>query len=199
MVKRADLGEDAVMACAAVNGDIAVTLAITVVLDVKAEIAGALLHHLHHQAQCVVAPTGKQLVKVAVLNARTMTTVLLVNHVTRTYLLAEALPLTLLLTLLPLTLLHLLHQPQAEPDVDQTGKLLTLDAEKHAVTTTIVLEVNPASRIWLLALVATLLLLLNPPDLFQLDLEAFRHSSIKTTLTEHSQPVESTSQTCTMN
>jgi hypothetical protein len=198
MVKRADLGEDAVMACAAVNGVIAVTLAITVVLDVKAEIAGALLHH-HHQAQCVVAPTGKQLAKVAVLNARTMTTVLLVNHVTRTYLLAEALLLTLLLTLLPLTLLHLLHQPQAEPDVDQTGKLLTLDAEKHAVTTTIVLEVNPASRIWLLALVATLLLLLNLQDLFQLDLEAFRHSSIKTTLTEHSQPVESTSQTCTMN
>jgi len=195
MVKRADLGEDAVMACAAVNGDIAVALAITVMLDVKAEIAGALLHP-HHQAQCVVALTGKQQVKVAVLNALTMTTVLVVNHVTRTYLLAEALLLPLALTLLHLLLLH---QPQAEPAVDQTGKLLTLDAEKHAITTTTVLEVNPASRIWLLALVATLLLLLLPPDLFQLDLEAFRHSSIKTTLTEHSQPVESTNQTCTMN
>jgi len=195
MVKRADLGEDVEVACAAVNGDTAVTLLITVVLDVKADLAGALLHHLHQEAQCVAAPTGKQQVKVVAAVARTMTTVLLANPVTRTCLLVEALHLPLALILLH----HLLQQPLAEPAVDQTGKLLTLDVEKHAITTTTVLEDNPVTKTWLLALVATQILLLLQPDLFQLDLEAFRHSSIKTTLTEHSQPVESTSQTCTMN
>jgi hypothetical protein len=146
MAKHADLGEDAVVDFAAVNGDIAVTLVTTVVQDVKADRAGVLqnLLQLPQVPACVAVLIGRLPAKAVEMVARTMATALLDNTVTRICLLVEdPLLLILLLTLL-LTLLLLLP---AEYVVEATGIQLTVAVEKLAATTTTVLPDNLVSRI----------------------------------------------------
>lgn len=147
MAKRADLGEDVAVDFAAVNGDIAVTLVITVVQDVKADRAGVLLLLLIlllPQEICVAVQIGKLPVKAVEVVARTTVTALLDNTVTRICLLVEALP---HLQILHLPTLPLLLQLPAEYVVDLTGNQPTTDVEKHAATTTTVLADKLALRI----------------------------------------------------